>query len=125
MTYTDHRSVPLDVLRDFIRSQCELASVRAVAAETGLGRTTLHAFINGATKPHPRVRRTLALWYLAKVNEAPDIDVLRPYESALAILISSLPPDAQEAARALLVDDLRGLHSAPLPRWLQLLSGAE
>ncbi len=120
----DHRSIPLEVLRDFIRSQCELTSTRAVAAETGLGRTTLHAFMNGATKPHPRVRRVLALWYLRKMNEAPDIDIVRPYESALSILLSSLPPEHQDSARALLIKGLRALHGTPVPRWLQLLSGA-
>jgi hypothetical protein len=121
----DHRSVPLEVLRDFVRSQAELTSIRQVATEVGLGRATLHAFIHGETNPHPRVRRVLAQWYIRKLEEAPDIDVIRPYVAALSTLLNSLPSDEQESARALLIADLCGLHGLPLPRWLQLLSGAE
>ncbi len=68
--------------------------------------------------------RRLGLWYLAKQDEAEDIDVVRPYESALPILLSSIPNDQQDTVRTLLVDDLRVLHGAPLPRWLELLGKA-
>jgi|GEM_PF-5028860 len=119
----DHRAVPLEVLRDFVRSQTELSSIRQVAAEVGLGRTTLHAFINGETNPHPRVRRVLALWYLQKLEQAPDIDVARPYVSALHILLSDVPEDRRQEAQQSLLTLLAETHDAAgaAPRWLELL----
>lgn len=119
----DHRAVPLDVLRDFVRSQAELSSIRQVAAEVGLGRTTLHSFINGETNPHPRVRRLLALWYLQKLEQAPDMDVARPYVSAMDILLSDVPEDKRREARQSLLELLSQTHEAAgaEPRWLELL----
>jgi hypothetical protein len=120
----DHRSIPLEVLRDFVRVQAELTSLRAVASAIGVGRTTLHSFLNDETKPHPRIRRLIGLFYIAKMNEAPDIDIIRPYVSALSTLVSALPPDKQGAASALLVDGLAVLHGPPEkhPRWLESLA---
>lgn len=120
----DHRSVPLDILRDFVRSQAELSSLRQVAAEIGVGRTTLHSLINGETNPHPRVRRLLGLWYLQKLQQAPDIDVARPYAAALEILLSEVPDDRRRAAQESLLDLLAQTHAASgeqTPRWLELL----
>jgi hypothetical protein len=119
----DHRSVPLDVLRDFVRSQAELSSLRQVAAEIGLGRTTLHSFISGETNPHPRVRRLLGLWYLQKLEQAPDIDVARPYAAALEILLSEVPEDRRRAAQQSLLKLLAETHAqgGAEPRWLELL----
>ena len=119
----DYRSVPLEVLRDFVRAHAELTSIRAVAGEVGVGRTTLHSFLNEETTPHPRVRRLLGLWYLTKVNEAPDIDVIRPYAAALSILVSSLPEDERGAATALMVESLAAIYAGreEQPRWMELL----
>lgn len=119
----DHRAVPLEVLRDFVRSQAELSSIRQVAAEVGLGRTTLHSFINEETNPHPRVRRLLGLWYLQKLEQAPDIDIARPYVAALEILLSEVPEDRRRAAQQNLVELLTETHSeaGAEPRWLELL----
>lgn len=119
----DHRAVPLEVLRDFVRSQAELSSIRQVAAEVGLGRTTLHTFINGETNPHPRVRRLLGLWYLQKLEQAPDIDVARPYVAALEILLSEVPEERRRAAQQSMLELLTETHSeaGAAPRWLELL----
>ena len=120
----DHRSIPLEVLREFVRTQAELSSIRTVAGAIGVGRTTLHSFLaEGGTMPHPRVRRRIALWYIAKQNEAPDIDVVRPYVSALSILVAALPEAEQETASGLLLEALEGIYAgrADIPRWLQLL----
>lgn len=117
----DHRSIPLAVLREFYRDQVELSSLRAVADRAGVGRTTLHNFLNEGTTPQPRVRRLLGLWYLAQQNEA---DAVQPYVSALAILLSGIPTAEQDAASALLVDALVSIYRdrAPVPRWLELLA---
>jgi hypothetical protein len=119
----DHRLIPLEVLRDFARSQSEITSIRTCADELGLGRSTFHHFIIGKSTPHPRVRRVLGLWFLAKQDEAEDIDVVRPYVSALAILVATLPDGDREAARALLVESLAAIYAgrAERPRWLELL----
>jgi transcriptional regulator with XRE-family HTH domain len=119
----DHRAVRMEVLQDFVRTQAELSSIRQVAAEVGLGRTTIHAFVNGESNPHPRVRRTLALWYLQKSAEAPDIDVARPYAAALGILLAALPESDREAGTAVLLEALEALHAGAgsYPRWLELL----
>lgn len=119
----DHRAVPLEVLRDFVRSQTELSSIRQVAAEVGLGRTTLHSFVNGETNPHPRVRRVLALWYLQELEQAPDIDVARPYVSALEILLADVPDEKKREAQQRLLEFLAQTHEAggAAPRWLELL----
>lgn len=88
-----------------------------------LSRTTLHAFINGDTTPHPRVRRVLALWYLQKLEQAPDIDVARPYVAALDILLSEVPEEKRRNAQQELIEVLTETHQAAgaPPRWLELL----
>ncbi|MBV9109638.1 MAG: hypothetical protein JO306_09560 [Gemmatimonadetes bacterium] len=58
-----YRTIPEDVLREFYRDQIELSSLKEVAARAGIGRTTLHSFMNGSS-PHPRTRRLLGLYYL-------------------------------------------------------------
>jgi hypothetical protein len=57
----DYRAIPVDVPRDFARTQTEITSIRQVADDVGVGRSTLHKFILGRTAPQPRVRRLLAV----------------------------------------------------------------
>jgi hypothetical protein len=120
----DYRAVPIEVLRDFARSQTEITSIRTVAEEIGLGRSTLHKFILGRTNPQPRVRRLLALWYLDKIGRAHHMDVARPYVSALDILLSAVPEEKRGAAERGLLNALAEIHTdtgAPTPRWLEVL----
>ena len=120
----DYRNVPIEVLRDFTRTQTEISSIRAVADEVGLGRSTLHKFILGRTNPQPRVRRLLGLWYLQKVEQAHDIDIARPYAAALQILLSDIPQERRSTAEHEVLDALAQTHSqsgALQPRWLELL----
>lgn len=120
----DYRNVPIEVLRDFTRTQTEITSIRSVADEVGLGRSTLHKFILGRTNPQPRVRRLLGLWYLQKVEQAHDIDVARPYAAALQILLSEIPQERRHAAEQEVLHALAQTHSesgAGEPRWLELL----
>lgn len=120
----DYREVPLDVLRDFARSQTELSSIRTVAQEVGVGRSTLNKFVLGRTIPQPRVRRLLAVWYLKKVDEAEDIDVARPYAAALDILLSAIPDEKRSEAEQRFLGSLAQMHSRAgiqQPRWLELL----
>lgn len=52
----DHRTVPLEVLREFARSYAELTSLRTVAEDAGVGRSTVHSFIT--TEKHTTPART-------------------------------------------------------------------
>src|SRR5688500_4392342 len=94
----DHRAVPLAVLRDFARSMAELSSIRLVAEDAGVGRSTLHTFITDGTTPHPRIRRLLALWYLRRQSGLDEIELLRPYVAALDVLLADTPGDVWEDA---------------------------
>jgi hypothetical protein len=99
-------------------------SIRRVADDVGVGRSTLHKFILGRTAPQPRVRRLLGLWYVKRVDAALDVDVARPYVGALDTLLAGLPETQRTGTAAKLLTDLEGGYAeagAPWPRWLQLL----
>lgn len=120
----DHRTVPLEVLREFARSQAELTSIRLVAEDAGVGRSTLHKFITAGTMPHPRVRRLLALWYLRRLGGVDETELVRPYASALEVLVGDVP----ELTRARVTTDVldsvdRGYSDAgeETPRWTSAL----
>ncbi|HEX2078575.1 MAG TPA: hypothetical protein VHG08_12725 [Longimicrobium sp.] len=120
----DYRAIPIEVLRDFALSQTESSSIRSVADEVGLSHSALHQFVTGRTKPQPRVRRLLGLWYLDKVKQAHDIDVARPYAAALDILLSDIPPERRSAAEQEMLEALAQTHTqsnTAQPRWLELL----
>lgn len=121
---SDHRRVPLEVLRDFARTRAEAASIQKVADEMGIGRSTLHTFISRGTTPLPRVRRILALWYLDWVVTAPDYDLARPYASALEVLLEDVPEGQREGTFTVLLDGLEAGYAGggePPPRWVQTL----
>jgi transcriptional regulator with XRE-family HTH domain len=108
----EHRSVPLDVLREWARDEAERTSLRSLASRVGMGRTTLAKFIAGATTPHPRVRRAVALAYLAG---RPD-----PLVDALAWILGGLPDEAQSNARLRLLDAVADVYrsaGAKPPPW--------
>lgn len=120
----DYRAIPIEVLRDFARSQAETSSIRSVADEVGLSHSALHKFILGRTNPQPRARRLLGLWYLQKVEQAHDIDVARPYAAALDILLSEIPLEQRPEAEQGVIEMLAKVHTPsgePPPRWLELL----
>jgi hypothetical protein len=120
----DYRSVPVEELRRFVQDQSELTSIRQVAAEIGVGRTTLHKLVAGETMPHPRVRRLIGLWYLRRTREARQQKSIGPYAAAMEILLSSLPDDARRAAAAELLELLeKGYEEsgAERPDWLDAL----
>jgi hypothetical protein len=102
----DHRTVPLEVLREFTRSQTELSSIRQVAEDAGVGRSTVHKFISAGTMPHPRVRRLLALWYLRRLSGIDELELIRPYVSALEVLFGDLPEPARGRAMLAVLDDV-------------------
>jgi hypothetical protein len=120
----DYRSIPVEELRRFTQDQAELTSIRQVAAEVGVGRTTLHKFAAGETTPHPRVRRLLGLWYLRRTREARQEASAAPYAAAMEILLSSLPAEARQAAATELLSLVEARYAASgaeRPPWLDAL----
>jgi hypothetical protein len=120
----DHRTVPLEVLREFARSQAELSSIRHVAEDAGVGRSTVHKFISAGTMPHPRVRRLLALWYLRRVSGVDELELIRPYASALEVVFGDLPEPSRGRAMMAVLDDVDRAYvnaGEETPRWVRAL----
>ena len=120
----DHRTVPVEVLREFARHQAELSSIRLVAEDAGVGRSTLHKFITAGTMPHPRVRRLLALWYLRRLGGVDETELIRPYLSALETLVGDVPEPSRGRVTTTVLDTVdRGYAAAgeETPRWVNAL----
>lgn len=120
----DHRKVPLEVLREFVRSQTELSSIRLVAEDAGVSRSTVHKFINAGTTPHPRVRRLLALWYLRQVSGFDEMELIRPYVSALEILCGEVPEPTRGPTMLAVMADVEHAYTQSeeeAPRWVKIL----
>ena len=121
-TSMNPRDVPIDAVRELARDHAERSSLRQLAPEIGLGHSTLHNFLSGAA-PHPRVRRLLGLWYLRVTGAAGDDD-LRPYASALDMLLAGGPAELRERAAGEVLDVLeRGYAGSgkDAPAWLAAL----
>jgi hypothetical protein len=120
----DHRSVPVEVLREFARTQAELSSIRTIAEDAGVGRSTLHKFITAGTTPHPRVRRLLALWYLRRMSGLDELELIRPYVAALDVLFGDVPDPARVRATRGVLDSVERAYAEigeESPRWLDVL----
>jgi hypothetical protein len=120
----DHRAVPLEVLREFARSEVELTSIRAVAEDAGVGRSTVHKFVAAGTMPHPRIRRLLALWYLRRVAGVNETELVRPYVAALEVLVADVPAPSRGQALSAMLDDIERGYSVAgeeSPRWVKVL----
>lgn len=120
----DHRAVPIDTLREFARDAAERSSLRHVAAEVGVGRTTLQNFIQAGTSPHPRVKRLLGLWYLREKARLDARAEAESYSAALETLVSGFPGERRSAARATLLEMVERMHLLldvpPAPGLVQL-----
>jgi hypothetical protein len=103
---TDHRSVPLEVLREFVRSHAEMTSIRAVAEDAHVSRSTVHKFIASESMPQARVRRLLAMWYLRRVEGGDDPELTRPYTAAIGTILADLPAAAHAGVMADLLDSV-------------------
>ncbi len=120
----DHRTVPVEVLREFARSQAELSSIRHVAEDAGVGRSTVHSFITAGTMPHPRVRRLLALWYQRRLSGLDELELVRPYVSALEVLFGDVPESSRGRAMLAVLDDVERAYihaEEEIPPWVKAL----
>ena len=125
-TSMNPRDVPIDAVRELARDHAERSSLRQLAPEIGLGHSTLHNFLSGAA-PHPRVRRLLGLWYL-RVTAGGGEDDLRPYQSALDVLLAGVPEELRGRAAGEVLDVLeRGYEGTRTgtPAWLTALRERE
>lgn len=123
-TSINPRDVPIDPVREYARDRAEQTSIRHLAADIGLGHSTVHNFLNGAA-PHPRVRRRLVEWYLARTGQAPEY-AQETYSAALEVLVRELPAEDRDRARAGIVRSLVAMHEElgiPAPPWLSELTG--
>jgi hypothetical protein len=111
----DPDAVPIDELRRSVRHECKQRSQREVAAEIGLGRTTLHNFVTRETNPHPRVRNLLHKWYRTRAVQ--DGGAL----SAWAVLLDGLPAEVVAVAYGRFLDTVEWAHreaGREPPAWL-------
>ena len=123
-TSINPRDVPIDPVREYARDRAEQTSIRHLAADIGLGHSTVHNFLNGAA-PHPRGRRRLVEWYLARTGQAPEY-AQETYSAALEVLVRELPAESREQARGGLLRALAAMHDdlgLPVPPWLASLRG--
>jgi DNA repair protein RadC len=121
-TRAEWMAVPLEELRAFITERTDRTSIRAVAASLGLGHSTLALFVNGKTKrPHPRLRRPLALWYLRETANLP------LYQTAVDTLVGGIDdPIARSRIEAEVLTVLAARYEKaglPLPAWLKRMRG--
>jgi len=123
----NRRELPIEAVRELARDRSERSSIRHLADKMGLGHSTLHNFIRGAT-PHPRIRRTLAEWYVREIgsggDEYPDV----AYASAVQVLVAGLPDAARPDAAGDVISLLQRLHEQhglPQPGWLERLREGE
>jgi hypothetical protein len=118
-TGSELRAIPMETLRTFILDKVEERSIRTVAEEMRIGRSTLHKFVLGRTLvPQPRVRRLFALWYLRETKGAP------VYADACNTLLASMPVEKRANAEPLLLQAVRQVYvevGAELPEWMGLL----
>lgn len=124
MTFTDHRAVPLEVLREFTRSMAEMSSLRLVAEDAGVSRSTVHKFITAGTTPHPRCRRLLGLWYLRRLAGVDELELIRPYASALDVLLADVPARSLRNVTLTVLWGIAEGFSAEgeeAPRWLDVV----
>lgn len=111
-TPADYRAVSIDALREFARDESERTSLRQVAQAAGVGRTTLHKFIQEKTSPHPRVRRLLALWYLRERADVAERATADGYAGAMELLLAAFPEDVRTRAWWELMEAVERLHEA-------------
>jgi transcriptional regulator with XRE-family HTH domain len=104
-----YRTIPEEVLRDFYTDQIELSTLKQVADRAGIGRTTLHNFMNGSS-PHPRTRRLLGLYYLRLQDTARFVDAMK--------VLAGEDEELQRAVARLIAEHCRRAGD-PFPRWLQ------
>jgi hypothetical protein len=114
-TAEELRAIPIPKLREFYADLAERNSIRVVAGWCGIGHSTLHNFLQGAS-PHPRVRRLLALYYVTAQQGGDQADG-RP--EALAALVAGIEESRRrKAVRDILQALEQGFGAGEVPLWI-------
>jgi hypothetical protein len=135
---TGRVGVPLDRLRELLRTRVEAGSIRGVAGEIGMPPNGLSYFLEGGA-PREATLRKLEAWFLAEATrrltecrklegwflQAVDRAAPEPSEEAaevaVSILTRGLPRSLQKGARAriiALVEELCEEAGVTRPSWL-------
>jgi hypothetical protein len=74
--------------------------------------------------PHPRVRRLLALWYQRRLSGVDELELVRPYVSALEVLFGDVPESSRGRAMLAVLDDVERAYTVAneeTPPWVKAL----
>ena len=120
----DRPQTSIDRLREAVALRVQSTSLRAVARQVGMSPSGLHKFIAGGM-PYTRSRRKLFRWlHRERRNLHADLS-MDAVASAVACLLTDVPPQRQEGAMRDLVEALQGVYAAHTddpPPWLAELS---
>lgn len=118
---TRRRPPGVALLRDVVRQTVQASTLRSVAREIGVSAPGLGLFIDGAV-PREKTLDKYRAWYLQTSTARAGSVSSETVHLALAVLLQSLPSDAQERTRSQLLRILLRAHEhsriAP-PEWLR------
>ena len=119
------RAALVERVRAWVEVRLQETSLRDLADETGIAKSTIDKFVRGNTVPDNRTWPKLRLWYLQD-RQARRASMHDPESMALLFLttLENIPARARTSAIRSMVDYLRMLHreaSAPEPEWLDVL----
>lgn len=117
------RRIPVAMVREAARAYMEATSGRKAAADIGLSKTGLRAFVAG-TDPHPGTLRKLSEWYVRTAAERDEALMVQTAAAALALLTEHLPSGQRaEAERRILgvLEEATKADKVTLPAWLREL----
>ena len=110
-------AVPVEVLRDALAGKAEATSIRHVAAEVGVSRSGLTAFLQTGT-PHSRTYQKLLAWYVRERSREPQQALDRHSAAAsLELLTLHLPVHQRHHMQRRIVDLLA--EGTPIPPWVK------
>jgi transcriptional regulator with XRE-family HTH domain len=119
----EYRAVDLDDLREHYRHEVEKTSYREVEERTGVSKSSIEKFVNKGTRPHPRVRRLLAIGFLAAQGQ-PVPARRTKYGKAVLTLLDELPDTDLDAAFDKLLDAVQDVYAdagRARPSWFHML----
>lgn len=112
--------IPLAVLRRTLERYTRATSIRTVAAQLGMGHTSLHKFITGSVVPRQRTRRSMEAFCLQAL--LPQLPAEEEVNTALCMLTEHLPAAAGQRVREGIVAFVAGetlALGAELPGWMR------
>lgn len=123
-TMAEMWAIPVEELRTWYVERCAMSTIREVAADVGVGHSTLFALVSGKTRTlQPRIRKVLAGYYLAHRGDD-DSQRVENAKAAFRTAASFFP----EPARARVVLHLLATAEAEylaagqdVPGWLRAL----